>query len=689
LTYYPSQSICDRPVFGLGGQISGFAALENLNSSIQTVLVFILRLAVLRNLRYVLIIAGTDAKRHWSGEAVQVSFVFRILVIGFAVLMVEVRPVDAQEPTRRVLLLYPYDNVNPATVTAGTAIRKRLSEQSVLKIDIHSDFLDLTRFPAEADQLRSAHYLAEKYAANPPEIIMPLGPEAQRFAIKYRGIIAPNVPIVFCCTTPELAAAADRPADVTGIYGEFDAGKTIALAQKLQPMARKLIVISGSSEMDRQWLDSVRKQIEPYEAQLNTEYWVGLSYETLLDRASRLPPDTIVLFMTVYRDGSGRPSVPVEVLSDLTRVAGAPVYGPSDNYLGRGIVGGYTDSYELMGAGAAGMALEILAGKNPATIAPRPSENRTYKVDARQLLRWKMSEANLPKGTAVYFREPTIWQEHRNLVLAAIFVVLLQAILISALSIQVFRRRGAEATSRTTLSDLARVTRLTTIGEMTASIAHEISQPLGAIVTNGEAGLRWLANATPDLDEVRAALTRIVGNGHRASDVIGRIRAMLKKDVGERVLLDFNELVEEVLIFVRGEIDDHSVVLQTQLQRDLPKIFADRIQLQQVVLNLVLNGIDAMTSVSDHERQLKLRSERGDHSTVMFSVEDAGKGIGTDIKDRIFEAFFTTKSHGMGMGLSICRSIISSHGGRLLVLAGHPYGTVFQVELPVHRSGAV
>jgi signal transduction histidine kinase len=440
--------------------------------------------------------------------------------------------------------------------------------------------------------------------------------------------------------------------------------------------------------MDQKWLDSVRKQIEPYEAQLNTEYWSGLSYEVLFDRASHLPPDTIILYMTVYGDGSGRAFVPVEVLSDLSRVASAPIYGPSDNYLGRGIVGGYTDSYQLMGTGAAAMALEILGGRDPATISPRPSENRTYKVDARQLSRWKMAEANLPKGTAVHFRQPTIWDEHRDLVLAAIFVVVLQALLITTLLVQIIRRRRAEAASLLALADLARVTRLTTVGEMTASIAHEINQPLGAIVTNGEAGLRWLGNATPDLGEVRAALTRIVGNGHRASQVIGRIRAMLKKDVNERAPVDLNELVEEVLIFVRGEIADNNVMLRTQLQGDLPNIFVDRIQLQQVILNLVLNGIDAMVSIGDRARRLRIRSEQDDFSTVTLSVEDAGNGIDTNIKDRIFEAFFTTKSHGMGMGLSICRSIIASHGGRLLVSDGYPYGTVFQVELPVHRSGA-
>jgi len=619
---------------------------------------------------------------------VQVFFVLRALVAGFAVLVGVGQPVHAQDPMRRVLMLYPYDSANPATVTIGTAIRKRLVEESSLKTDVDSDFLDLARFPTEADQRRSAQYLADKYAANPPHIIMPLGPEAQRFAIKYRNIIAPKIPMVFCGVTSELAGAADRPADVTGIYGDFDAGKTIALAQKLQPTARNLVVISGSTNMDQKWLDSVRKQIEPYEAQLNTEYWSGLSYEVLFDRASHLPPDTIILYMTVYGDGSGRAFVPVEVLSDLSRVASAPIYGPSDNYLGRGIVGGYTDSYQLMGTGAAAMALEILGGRDPATISPRPSENRTYKVDARQLSRWKMAEANLPKGTAVHFRQPTIWDEHRDLVLAAIFVVVLQALLITTLLVQIIRRRRAEAASLLALADLARVTRLTTVGEMTASIAHEINQPLGAIVTNGEAGLRWLGNATPDLGEVRAALTRIVGNGHRASQVIGRIRAMLKKDVNERAPVDLNELVEEVLIFVRGEIADNNVMLRTQLQGDLPNIFVDRIQLQQVILNLVLNGIDAMVSIGDRARRLRIRSEQDDFSTVTLSVEDAGNGIDTNIKDRIFEAFFTTKSHGMGMGLSICRSIIASHGGRLLVSDGYPYGTVFQVELPVHRSGA-
>jgi C4-dicarboxylate-specific signal transduction histidine kinase len=392
--------------------------------------------------------------------------------------------------------------------------------------------------------------------------------------------------------------------------------------------------------------------------------------------------------VTDYDVSTGRTLFSYQVVEALAKAASAPVYGPSDTYFDRGIVGGYMDSFGAMGARAADMALEVLAGRSPATIEPQPSQDRKFQVDARQLLRWNLSEKNLPKDAVLSFKEPTLWEEHRNLVLAAVAVVLLQALLITALLIQFIRRKRAEAASRAALSDLARVTRLTTIGEMTASIAHEINQPLGAIVTNGEAGLRWLRNPAPDLEEVRAVLTRIVGSGHRASQVIGRIRAMLKKDDGTRVPLDLNDLVEEVLVFVRGEIQSHKIVVKTQLNPALPKVFADRIQLQQVVLNLVLNGIDAMASLGDRERLLKLRLEQGEPSSVTLTVEDAGTGIAADIRERIFEAFFTTKTQGMGMGLSICRSIVVSHGGQLLVSAGQPFGTVFHVELPVHQAGA-
>jgi signal transduction histidine kinase len=223
---------------------------------------------------------------------------------------------------------------------------------------------------------------------------------------------------------------------------------------------------------------------------------------------------------------------------------------------------------------------------------------------------------------------------------------------------------------------------------MTASIAHEINQPLGAIVTDGSAGLRWLANATPDIDEARACLTRIVKDGHRASQVISGIRTMLKKGSDTREPLDINGLVCDVLMFARGEIESERIVVRTEFEENLSQVLVDRVQLQQVVLNLVMNGIDAMATLRDRARILKLRSVQTGPSSVTLTVEDAGSGIDQNIIGRIFEAFFTTKKNGTGMGLSICRSIVGAHGGRLFVSPGDAHGSVFHLELPIYQAAA-
>ena len=257
-----------------------------------------------------------------------------------------------------------------------------------------------------------------------------------------------------------------------------------------------------------------------------------------------------------------------------------------------------------------------------------------------------------------------------------------------ATAIDITARKLAEDATRVAQSELARVARLTTVGAMTASIAHEVNQPLGAIVANGNAGLRWLGHATPDLDEARAALKRIVHEGHRASQVIAGIRAMFKKDGRAKGPQDVNEVVREVLELVRGDVERERVAISTALTDPLPPVLADRVQLQQAILNLVTNAIDAMGSVNGRARTLRLKSERLPPDSVMLTVEDSGAGIEKENMDRIFEAFFTTKSHGMGMGLSICRSIVESHGGRMTASRGYPYGAVFQVILPGHEPGA-
>ncbi|SIO47780.1 PAS domain S-box-containing protein [Bradyrhizobium erythrophlei] len=236
--------------------------------------------------------------------------------------------------------------------------------------------------------------------------------------------------------------------------------------------------------------------------------------------------------------------------------------------------------------------------------------------------------------------------------------------------------------------ELAHVTRVTTLGEMTASIAHEVNQPLAAVAANAEACLRWLDRATPDLDAARRSVEWVINDNNRASEVIRRVRALAKKTEIEKLPLDVNDVVKEVITLVQRELTSHQVSLQMELAPALPMIMGDRVQLQQVMINLVMNGIEAMQSVTDRPRELVIRSRQNEPQQMLVSVADCGVGLSAEDADRLFNAFFTTKSGGMGMGLSICRSIVEAHGGRLSAFGNEGSGATFQFVLPLHQEEA-
>jgi signal transduction histidine kinase len=217
---------------------------------------------------------------------------------------------------------------------------------------------------------------------------------------------------------------------------------------------------------------------------------------------------------------------------------------------------------------------------------------------------------------------------------------------------------------------------------MTASIAHEINQPLSAMVANGNAGLRWLARKDPNLDEVQKALQRIVDDGRRAADVVTSIRGMFRKDSHEKVLLSVSDLVREVLTLIHSDLERRQIILRSEMHDALPKITGERVPLQQVLLNLIMNAAEAMSAIAGRERLLTIQAALNGQTSVRVTVEDTGCGIDQAHLDRIFDPFFTTKSHGMGLGLSICRSIIEAHGGKLWALPRSPFGTAFHLTLP-------
>lgn len=240
---------------------------------------------------------------------------------------------------------------------------------------------------------------------------------------------------------------------------------------------------------------------------------------------------------------------------------------------------------------------------------------------------------------------------------------------------------------RQTEAELAHVARLTMAGELTASIAHEVNQPLAAVVTNANAVSRWLAAEPPNLEEAREAVKRIARDGNRASEVIKRMRALVKKGEPARKPLDFNELVEETVSLAKPELTRKKVSLKTELAPGLPLVPADRVQMQQVLLNLVVNAVDSLSAVTGRQRILCIRTEHPESDGVCVAVQDTGMGIKPEDLGRLFEPFYTTKPNGLGMGLAVSRSIVEAHGGRLWAAPNHGHGATFQFTLPIHDGG--
>src|SRR5262249_17020301 len=386
----------------------------------------------------------------------------------------------------------------------------------------------------------------------------------------------------------------------------------------------------------------------------------------LRQRLTELPGDAAVVYVGFSTDVTGEHYLPAEASQLVAEAANRPTFVDSETFIGAGSVGGPVISPGGIGRVAARFALRILDGENGSAVAVANSEEvRRPVFDWRQLQRWGISENRLPVGSEVRFRSPTAWEQYRWEIMLISAVVVLQSLLIAGLFYEHRRRRQAEVEASRRMPELAHMNRSAAGGQMSASIAHEIKQPLAAIVMNAGAGLRWLAKDTPNVEEAARALKKIVGNGNRASQVVETIRAMFKREISNRTLVDINDAIRDVLTLLHIELDEHEVLAKATLKEGLPRVMADRVQLQQVIFNLVTNAIEAMSSTAAGSRVLRLRSEATRTGECIVAIEDTGPGIEPETLERIFEPFFTSKSKGMGMGLSICRSIVEAHGGWL------------------------
>jgi len=443
------------------------------------------------------------------------------------------------------------------------------------------------------------------------------------------------------------------------------------------------VVVSGTSEFDDTILAAARNEFWVYESQSRVAftYLYDRPFKSLLSTISHLPSDTIILFTTLFQDGAGKPFVSHEAVERISATANVPVYGFTDQYLGRGIVGGRLYSFVAHGADTARLVLRVLSGDAPPVAVSEVSGNKLM-FDWRQMQRWGISENSLPPDAEIVFREFTFWQTYAWQMALIFGVILLQAGLISRFLYEQRRRRYAEVQSRQRMSELARINRFSTAGELTASIAHEINQPLGAIQTNAETMELMLRSPSPDIDEIKEITADIRRDQERASEVIRRLRSMLRRAPFELSDIDLNELVRETEDFLSALAVSRQVELSSSIAPMPLPIRADHIQLQQVILNLIVNAMDAMADMPKAERKIVIRTARIDRFAEV-SVSDTGPGIPPDKAKQVFKPFFTTKAQGMGIGLSIARTIIEAHSGRIWADNQTTGGAVFHISLPL------
>jgi signal transduction histidine kinase len=564
----------------------------------------------------------------------------------------------------------------------AAALRATINAGASEPFAFYIEDLDLNLFQGLNYQKVLLTYLREKYFDRRIGIIVANGTEALKLALQLRSDPRwGEIPIVFATVDERRVRSLMPLPNVTGRFLEFSLGASVDAARALVTDLRQIIVIGDP--LDRQpFRGHFASELPGLSTNIEVTNLSGLSLAEVRQRVAALPETSAILYTTMTTDGAGHQYLPNEALRVIAKAANRPIVADIDNRIGNGAAGGLVVVPKLIGEEAAVLVQRLLDGEKIADLPIGRSGALKPIFDWRELQRWRVAESDLPRGSEIRFRPPTAWEQYRWQIVAFLGVVLTQALLISGLLYQRRRRRLAEAESLRRLSELAHLNRVATAGALSASIAHEVRQPLAAMVAQSGAAMRWLAHSTPDLVEVRAALQKIVDAGNRASQIIENLRSMFRKETNAQRPVDVNVLIGNVLALTAVEIRKHDISLETALSISPPQALGDPAQLEQVFLNLISNAIEALSSSTANTRVLRVETTRGETGGVLVTIADSGPGVTAADMDKMFEAFFTTKPDGMGMGLAICRSIVESHGGRLWAMSGDR-GLIFHVLLPL------
>jgi signal transduction histidine kinase/ABC-type uncharacterized transport system substrate-binding protein len=588
----------------------------------------------------------------------------------------EVRP-------RSILVLDQSDLRGPFYYQIFSGLRTVVANDARARTTLYAEDLDLSRFNGPAYEQSLQRYLKEKYRDRSIGVIVAVGTATLELVLRWRAELWPGIPVVFAMVDEIDHARLNLPSDVTGGIVRLGLEDTIAMARVVVPDLKTIVFVGDAWDRQvtfRNW----KGEVATAAAGLNVVELIGLTMAEIRKKVAELPDDSVIIYSTMYSDGQGTFYPPATALALIAEKANRPIVVGAETFLAPGGTGGLVMVPDLIGADAARMALRIVDGEPPSSIPPAKGGVKPI-FNWEQMLRWKVSEASLPAGSEIRFREPGLWEKYRWQTITVLVILLLQAGLITILLYERKWRHGAEIESKQRMSELAHVNRNATAGELSSSIAHELNQPLGAILTNTETAELILSGQSPNLGEVREILADIRRDDLRANEVIRRLRSFIKRTTFETKDIDLNELMREVFDFLSVQASARNVALYLTASPETLRVKGDSVQLQQVLINLIVNSMDAMASIP-YGRTVIGRAELNGGKSAVISISDSGPGIPADKLAQIFDPFFTTKEQGMGIGLSIARTIVLAHEGRIWAENEAAGGAMFRISLPL--SGA-
>lgn len=623
-----------------------------------------------------------------------------LLAFGAASCAVADSPVvrsPTESPTvERVLVIDQEGPTRPAFVQLMDGFRAGLAEAKGVRLEVFIENLELVRLGRGTDDPeRAAGWLVEKYDDRDFDFIVPTSAVTCEFVVAFRNRLSPGARIVALHRPGEGAVPGGLAHDDTYVTTEPTVTETVDLACRLLPQTKRIVVI-GQGKVHPGVLE--RQTSEARQAarrrELDYEELVDLPLVELRRRLRALPADSAVLYCGYWKDEEGRTYVPAEILETFCRDSPAPVFGLIDTHVGRGIVGGVCSDMRAMGLATGRSVVANLGGPAPAPITVPAA----VLLDERALARFRIPAARIPSGSRVLFAEPRLWDRHWPQLLVAGAVLTLQSLLILALVTQSRRRRRAERIVDEQRDQIARAGRISTLGQLAASLAHELGQPLGAILNNLEAAELLLRDdASANAAELRAIVHDIAADDRRAGAVLDRIRAMIRQQRFAVGPVDVPGLIRGVLTLVGPRLASDGIGVTVACDPGLPPVAGDEILLQQALLNLLGNSADAIragrsaatvpaVAARRDPGAITIRAHR-DGESVEVAVVDNGGGIGVGIIEGALEPFGTTKDDGLGMGLPIVRSIVERHGGALRLDNAPGRGLTVRLGIPIWKEG--